>query len=98
MNDGKVLQFVVNDANAVGSLDVLIGYNAASKYSMAAEVTTAELTGSVSADESINLAAEMYNGAYLKLDQGSVPKNLAVGVQVHLRQYCTDYYRCYNCI
>lgn len=79
MNDGKVLQFVVNDANAVGSLDVLIGYNAASKYSMAAEVTTAELTGSVSADESINLAAEMYNGAYLKLDQGSVPKNLVVG-------------------
>ena len=40
MNDGKVLQFVVNDANAVGSLDVLIGYNATSKYSMAAEVTT----------------------------------------------------------
>ena len=79
MNDGKVLQFVVNDANAVGSLDVLIGYNAASKYSMAAEVTTAELIGSVSADESINLAAEMYNGAYLKLDQKSVPKNLAVG-------------------
>ena len=79
MNDGKVLQFVVNDANAVGSLDVLIGYNAASKYSMAAEVTTAELIGSVSAYESINLAAEMYNGAYLKLDQGSVPKNLAVG-------------------
>ena len=79
MNDGKVLQFVVNDADAVGSLDVLIGYNATSKYSMAAEVTTAELIGSVSADESINLAAEMYNGAYLKLDQGSVPKNLAVG-------------------
>ena len=79
MNDGKVLQFVVNDTNAVGSLDVLIGYNAASKYSMAAEVTTAELIGSVSADENINLAAEMYNGAYLKLDQGSVPKNLAVG-------------------
>ena len=25
------------------------------------------------------MAAEMYNGAYLKLDQGSVPKNLAVG-------------------
>ncbi|MFR3257507.1 MAG: hypothetical protein ACLTRS_09900 [Lachnospiraceae bacterium] len=50
--------------------DVLIGYNAASKYSMAAEVTTAGLIGSVSADESINLAAEMYNGAYLKLDQG----------------------------
>ena len=79
MNDGKVLQFVVNDANAVGSLDVLIGYNAASKYSMAAEVTTAELIGSASGDENINLAAEMYNGAYLKLDQGSVPKNLAVG-------------------
>lgn len=79
MNDGKVLQFVVNDANAVGSLDILIGYNAASKYSMAAEVTTAELIGSVSADENINLAAEMYNGAYLKLDQKSVPKNLAVG-------------------
>ena len=95
---GKVLQFVVNDANAVGSLDVLIGYNAASKYSMAAEVTTAELTGSVSADESINLAAEMYNGAYLKLDQGSVPKNSCGRRQVHLRQYCTDYYRCYNCI
>ena len=79
MNDGKVLQFVVGDANAVGSLDVLIGYNAASKYSMAAEVTTAELIGSVSSDENINLAAEMYNGAYLKLDQKSVPKNLAVG-------------------
>lgn len=79
MNDGKVLQFVVGDANAVGSLDVLIGYNAASKYSMAAEVTTAELIGSASGDENINLAAEMYNGAYLKLDQGSVPKNLAVG-------------------
>ena len=79
MNDGKVLQFVVGDANAVGSLDILIGYNAASKYSMAAEVTTAELIGSVSADENINLAAEMYNGAYLKLDQKSVPKNLAVG-------------------
>lgn len=79
MNDGKVLQFVVNDANAVGSLDVLIGYNAASKYSMAAEVTTAELIGSVAGNENINLAAEMYNGAYLKLDQKSVPKNLAVG-------------------
>ena len=79
MNDGKVLQFVVGDANAVGSLDVIIGYNAASKYSMAAEVTTAELIGSASGDENINLAAEMYNGAYLKLDQGSVPKNLAVG-------------------
>ena len=79
MNDGKILQFVVNDANAVGSLDVLIGYNAASKYSMAAEVTTAELIGSASGNENINLVAEMYNGAYLKLDQGSVPKNLAVG-------------------
>lgn len=79
MNDGKLLQFVVNDANAVGSLDVLIGYNAASKYSMAAEVTTAELIGSVAGNENINLAAEMYNGAYLKLDQKSVPKNLAVG-------------------
>ena len=79
MNDGKVLQFVVNDANAVGSLDVLIGYNAASKYSMAAEVTTAELIGSVAGNENINLAAEMYNGAYLKLDQKSVSKNLAVG-------------------
>ena len=79
MNDGKILQFVVNDANAVGSLDVLIGYNAASKYSMAAEVTTAKLIGSASGNENINLAAEMYNGAYLKLDQGSVPKNLAVG-------------------
>ena len=79
MNDGKVLQFVVNDANAVGSLDVLIGYNATSKYSMAAEVTTAELIGSASDDANVNMAAEMYNGAYLKLDQGSVPKNLAVG-------------------
>ena len=79
MNDGKVLQFVVNDANAVGSLDVLIGYNATSKYSMAAEVTTAELIGSASDDVNVNMAAEMYNGAYLKLDQGSVPKNLAVG-------------------
>ena len=79
MNDGKVLQFVVNDANAVGSLDVLIGYNATSKYSMAAEVTTAELIGSASDDANVNMAAEMYNGAYLKLDQGSVSKNLAVG-------------------
>ena len=79
MNDGKVLQFVVNDANAVGSLDVLIGYNATSKYSMAAEVTTSELIGSASDDANVNMAAEMYNGAYLKLDQGSVPKNLAVG-------------------
>ena len=79
MNDGKVLQFVVNDANAVGSLDVLIGYNATSKYSMAAEVTTAELIGSASDDVNVNMAAEMYNGAYLKLDQGSVPNNLAVG-------------------
>ena len=79
MNDGKVLQFVINDANAVGSLDVLIGYNATSKYSMAAEVTTSELIGSASDDANVNMAAEMYNGAYLKLDQGSVPKNLAVG-------------------
>ena len=79
MNDGKVLQFVVNDANAVGSLDVLIGYNATSKYSMAAEVTTSELIGAASDDVNVNMAAEMYNGAYLKLDQASVPKNLAVG-------------------
>ena len=79
MNDGKVMQFVVNDANAVGSLDVLIGYNATSKYSMAAEVTTSELIGAASDDVNVNMAAEMYNGAYLKLDQGSVPKNLAVG-------------------
>ncbi len=79
MNDGKVLQFVVNDANAVGSLDVLIGYNATSKYSMAAEVTTSELIGSASDDANVNMTAEMYNGAYLKLDQGSVPSNLAVG-------------------
>ena len=79
MNEGKVLQFVVGDANAVASLDVLIGYNVTSKYSMAAEVTTAKMIGSASGNENINLAAEMYNGAYLKLDQGSVPKNLAVG-------------------
>ena len=79
MNDGKVMQFVVNDANAVGSLDVLIGYNATSKYSMAAEVTTSELIGAASDDVNVNMAAEMYNGAYLKLDQASVPKNLAVG-------------------
>ena len=78
MNDGKVLQFVVNDANAVGSLDVLIGYNATSKYSIAAEVTTSELIGSASDDANVNMTAEMYNGAYLKLDQGSVPSNLAV--------------------
>ena len=45
MNEGKVLQFVVGDANAVASLDVLIGYNVTSKYSMAAEVTTAKLIG-----------------------------------------------------
>ncbi len=79
MNDGKVLQFVVNDAYAVGSLDVLIGYNATSKYSMAAEVTTQELYASQTTDADISQAAEMYNGAYLKLDQSSVPKDLAVG-------------------
>ncbi len=79
MNDGKVLQFVVNDANAVGSLDILIGYNATSKYSMAAEVTTQELYASQTTDADISLAAEMYNGAYLKLDKNSVPKDLAVG-------------------
>ena len=78
--DGKVLQFVVNDANAVGSLDILIGYNATSKYSMAAEVTTQDLYSSSStSNANINLVAEMYNGVYLKLDQGSVPNNLAVG-------------------
>ena len=79
MNNGKVLQFVVNDANAVGSLDILIGYNATSKYSMAAEVTTQELYASQTTDVDISLAAEMYNGAYLKLDKNSVPKDLAVG-------------------
>ncbi len=79
MNNGKVLQFVVNDANAVGSLDILIGYNATSKYSMAAEVTTQELYASQTTDADISLAAEMYNGAYLKLDKNSVPKDLAVG-------------------
>ena len=78
MNDGKVLQFAVGDADAVGSLDVLIGYNATSKYSMAAEVTTQELYAPAS-DTDISLAAEMYDGMYLKLDQNSVPKDLAVG-------------------
>ena len=78
MNEGKVLQFVVNDANAVGSLDILIGYDATSKYSMAAEVTTQDLYSSTS-NANINLAAEMYNGVYLKLNQESVPNDLAVG-------------------
>ena len=78
MNDGKVLQFAVGDADAVGSLDVLIGYNATSKYSMAAEVTTQELYAPAS-DTDISLAAEMYDGMYLKLDPNSVPKDLAVG-------------------
>lgn len=38
INNGKTLQFVMGDNCAVGSLDVLIGYNATSKYSMAAQV------------------------------------------------------------
>ena len=79
LNGGKSLQIVVNDAAAVGSLDVLIGYNATSKYSMAAEVTTQDLYSTQTTNADINLAAEMYNGAYLKLARESVPSNLAVG-------------------
>lgn len=43
LDGGKTVQFAIGDASAVGSLDVLIGYNATSKYSMNAEVTTTDL-------------------------------------------------------
>lgn len=79
LNGGKTVQFAVDDASAVGSLDILIGYNATSKYSMAAEITTQDLYSTAAFDADINLASELYNGMYLKLAKSSVPSNLAVG-------------------
>lgn len=78
-DNGKTIQFVVNDASAVGSLDILLGYNAISKYSMAAQITTAELYSNTNVDTTVSQAAELYQGQYLKLADGSVPKNLKVG-------------------
>lgn len=78
-DNGKTIQFVVNDASAVGSLDILLGYNAISKYSMAAQVTTAELYSNSNIDTTVSRAAQLYRGQYLKLANGSVPKNLKVG-------------------
>lgn len=78
-DNGKTIQFVVNDAAAVGSLDILLGYSAISKYSMAAQVTTAELYSNSNSDSMVSRAAKLYQGEYLKLADGSVPKNLKVG-------------------
>ncbi len=78
INNGKTLQFVIGDNCAVGSLDVLIGYNATSKYSMAAQVTTESLYQSESLDNGIALTAQM-QGSYLEMARSSVPSDLAVG-------------------
>lgn len=78
INNGKTLQFVMGDNCAVGSLDVLIGYNAISKYSMAAQVTTESLYQSESLDNGIALTAHM-QGSYLEMARSSVPSDLAVG-------------------
>ena len=78
INNGKTLQFVMGDNCAVGSLDVLIGYNATSKYSMAAQVTTESLYQSESLDNGIALTAQM-QGSYLEMARSSVPSDLAVG-------------------
>ena len=78
INNGKTLQFVMGDNCAVGSLDVLIGYNAISKYSMAAQVTTENLYQSESLDNGIALTAQM-QGSYLEMARSSVPSDLAVG-------------------
>ena len=78
INNGKTLQFVMGDNCAVGSLDVLIGYNAISKYSMAAQVTTESLYQSESLDNGIALTAQM-QGSYLEMARSSVPSDLAVG-------------------
>lgn len=78
INNGKTLQFVMGDNCVVGSLDVLIGYNAISKYSMAAQVTTESLYQSESLDNGIALTAQM-QGSYLEMARSSVPSDLAVG-------------------
>ena len=78
INNGKTLQFVMGDNCAVGSLDVLIGYNATSKYSMAAQVTTESLYQSESLDNGIALTAQLH-GSYLEMARSSVPSDLAVG-------------------
>ena len=78
INNGKTLQFVMGDNGAVGSLDVLIGYNATSKYSMSAQVTTESLYQSESLDNGIALTAQM-QGSYLEMAKSSVPSDLAVG-------------------
>jgi len=56
----------------------LIGYNATSKYSMAAQVTTESLYQSESLDNGIALTAQM-QGSYLEMARSSVPSDLAVG-------------------
>ena len=78
INNGKTLQFVMGDNCAVGSLDVLIGYNATSKYSMAAQVKTESLYQSESLDNGIALTAQLH-GSYLEMARSSVPSDLAVG-------------------
>ena len=78
INNGKTLQFVMGDNCAVGSLDVLIGYNATSKYSIAAQVTTESLYQSESLDNGIALTAQLH-GSYLEMARSSVPSDLAVG-------------------
>ena len=70
INNGKTLQFVMGDNCAVGSLDVLIGYNATSKYSMAAQVTTESLYQSESLDNGIALTAQLH-GSYLEMARSS---------------------------
>lgn len=79
LDGGKTVQFAIGDASAVGSLDVLIGYNATSKYSMNAEVTTTDLYPVEQSDSDISLMAELYDNMYVKVDSSCVPKNLAVG-------------------
>ena len=79
LDGGKTVQFAIGDASAVGSLDVLIGYNATSKYSMNAEVTTTDLYPVEQSDSNISLTAELYNNMYVKVDRSCVPKDLAVG-------------------
>ena len=79
LDGGKTVQFAIGDASAVGSLDVLIGYNATSKYSMNAEVTTTDLYPVEQSDSNISLTAELYNNMYVKVDSSCVPKDLAVG-------------------
>ena len=56
----------------------MIGYNATSKYSMAAQVTTESLYQSESLDNGIALTAQM-QGSYLEMARSSVPSDLAVG-------------------